>query len=271
MQDIHKGFHTVDQSTDVNFLFQFLDVADATPSVRGYRQQMLNLLPVAPGQRILEVGCGIGTIAMQLAETVGEPGQVLGIDKNEVFIREAQRRASSRNLPVEFQVGDANQLDLPDASFNVARTERTLMYLENPGQALDELVRVLKPGGEIVIFEFDYDSTVIDTADRQLKRRIVRILSDSVPSSPIGRQAKRLFKERGLEDVKVIPQLLESNFAGYKMVFGGTLDKAVERGELGADELAAWWAELEQAEQNDSFFVGLLGFVVYGRKPESAG
>lgn len=266
MQDIHKGFRTVDQASDVNFLFQFLDAADANPSVQNYRRRMLDLAPVTAGKRVLDVGCGLGNIVLQLTESVGSEGEVVGIDKSEAFIREAQRRTEERGLTAQFQVGDAHHLDLPDQSFDVCRTERTLMYLEHPEQAIDEMIRVLKPGGDLVIFEFDYDSTVIDTADRELKRRIVRILSGSVPNSAIGSQAQRLFKERGLQDVQATALLLESNFAGYKMVFGGTLDQAVERGELDAAELAAWWAELEQAEQNGTFFVGLLGFVVYGRK-----
>ncbi|HEX6292406.1 MAG TPA: methyltransferase domain-containing protein [Herpetosiphonaceae bacterium] len=269
MQDIHQGFRTVDQTTDVDFLFRFLDVADATESVRGYRQRMLDLTPTAPGQRILDVGCGIGTVAMQLAEAVGSSGQVVGVDKNEVFIREAQRRAVERSLPVAFQVGDAARLELPDQSFDVVRTERTLMYLDQPERALDEMMRVLRPGGQIVIFEFDYDGTMIDAPNRELTRRIVRIISDSVASSSIGRQAQRLFKERGLQEVTVIPQLLTSNFAGYKMVFGGTLEQAVQTGQLDAAELADWWSSLEQAEQAGHFFVGLLGFVVYGHKPDT--
>jgi len=270
MQDIHKGFQTADQTTDAEFLFRFLDRVHANESVQSYHRLMLDLAPVVAGQRILEIGSGIGTVAMQLAEQVGPSGYVLGIDKNEMFIREAQRRGSSRNLPVEFQVGDANQLDLPDASFDAARAERTLMYLENPGQALDELVRVLKPGGEIVIFEFDYDVAVIDTSDRELKHRIARLLGDSVASAGIGRQAQRLFKERGLEGVAAMPHLLRADLATFKIVFGAILSQAVQSGKLEAAEVAGWWAELEQAEQNDTFFVGLLGFVVYGRKPATA-
>ena len=267
MQDIHQGFRTVDQTTDVEFLYRFLDRVHTNESVQTYHRLMLDLAPVVAGQRILEIGCGIGTIALQLAEQVGPSGYVLGIDKNEEFIREAQRRASSRQLPVAFQVGDANQLELPDASFDGARAERTLMYLENPGQALDELVRVLKPGGEIVIFEFDYDVAVIDTSDRELKHRIARLLGDSVASAGVGRQAQRLFKERGLKDVAAMPHLLRADLATFKIVFGALLNQAVQRGEFESAEVVGWWAELEQAEQNDTFFVGLLGFVVYGRKP----
>lgn len=266
MQDIHKGYTTVDQANDVIFLFRFLDVADTVPAIQEYRQQMLDLAPVLPGRRVLDVGCGIGHMALRFAESVGPAGHVVGIDKSEIFIREAQRRAQQRNLAVEFKVGDANHLDLPDQSMDLCWTERVLMYLEQPEQALDEMVRVLKPGGQLIMFDFDYDATIIDVKNRELTRRIVRILSNSVPSSWIGRQAQRLFKERGLEEVKAVIRVIRTNFTPYKMVFGGTLNQAVKDGLLEAEELAGWWAELEQAERAGTFFVGSPGLIVYGRK-----
>jgi ubiquinone/menaquinone biosynthesis C-methylase UbiE len=270
MQDIHQGFRAVDQTTDINFLFRFLDIADATESVQGYRQQMFDLAPATTGQQILDVGCGIGYSAMRLAEVVGASGHVVGVDKNEVFIREAQRRADERGLPVTFQVGDAVSLEFPDHSFDLCRTERMLMYLDQPEQGLDELIRVLRPGGALVIFEFDYDAIIFDAPDKELTRRIGRIIGDSVPSGWAGRQAQRLFHERGLQQVTTVPKLLTSNFAGFKLVFGGTLDHAVKAGQLDAEELASWWSSLEQAEQAGHFYAGMLGFVVSGRKPDAA-
>lgn len=267
MQDIHKGYSTVDQAADVIFLFRFLDVADTVPAIQEYRQQMLDLAPMNPGHHILDVGCGIGHMALRFAERVGSSGQVFGIDKSEIFIREAQRRATQRGLAVEFKVGDAQQLDLPDQSIDLCWTERVLMYLEQPDQALDEMVRVLKPGGQMIMFDFDYDATIIDGKNRDLTRRIVRLLSDSVPSSWIGRQAQRLFKERGLEDVKTTIPVIRTNFMPYKMVFGGTLSQAVQDGRLDAEELDGWWRDLEQAERAGTFMVVSPGFIVYGRKP----
>lgn len=271
MQDIHKGYSTVDQANDVIFLFRFLDVADTVPAIQEYRQQMLDVAPVKPGQRVLDVGCGVGHMALRFAENVGTAGEVIGIDKSEIFIREAQRRATQRGLTVEFKVGDAQHLDVPDQSIDLCWTERVLMYLEQPEQAIDEMVRVLKPGGQLIMFDFDYDATIIDGKNRELTRRIVRILSDSVPSSWVGRQAQRLFKERGLEEVKTTIPVIRTNFMPYKMVFGGTLSQAVQDGLLEAEELAGWWRDLEQAEQAGTFFVVSPGFIVYGCKSALSG
>lgn len=270
MQDIHRGYSTVDQANDVIFLFRFLDLADMVPAIQEYRQQMLDLAPITPGQRVLDVGCGIGHMALRFAESVGPSGQVFGIDKSEVFIREAHRRAQQRNLAVEFKVCDAQQIDLPDQSIDICWIERVLMYVERPEQVIDEMVRVLKPGGRLIMFDFDYDATIIDVRNRELTRRIVRILSDSVPSSWIGRQAQRLFKERGLQAVQVGIPVIRTNFMPYKMVFSGTLSQAVKDGLLEAEELDGWWRELEQAEQAGTFFVVSPGFIVCGCKPAAS-
>jgi hypothetical protein len=108
---------------------------------------------------------------------------------------------------------------------------------------------------------------VVDSPDRLLTRRIGQIVDSSVPSSWIGRQAPRLFHERGLEQVTAVPHLVTGPYNGYKLTYGGTLDQAVRNGQLSAEELAGWWKELEQAEQRGQFFGGLFGFIVYGRKP----
>jgi SAM-dependent methyltransferase len=79
MQDIHKGFQDVNRATDAEVFFQFLDAADALESIQTYRQRMLDLCPPTVGQRILDVGCGIGHSALRLAPLVGATGCYDGI------------------------------------------------------------------------------------------------------------------------------------------------------------------------------------------------
>ena len=122
MQDIHKGFQDVNRATDAEFFFQFLDAADALESIQAYRQRMLDLCPPTAGQRILDVGCGIGHSTLRLAPLVGPAGCVVGIDKSEPLIAEARRRAAGLSVPLTYQVGDAQHLDFPPHSFDVCRT-----------------------------------------------------------------------------------------------------------------------------------------------------
>jgi ubiquinone/menaquinone biosynthesis C-methylase UbiE len=107
---------------------------------------------LAPGERVLDVACGTGLVALDAAHAVGSDGWVLGIDLSGQMVDAARRRASERRLSnASFLRMDAESLDLPDASFDVALCALGLMYMPDPGQAVREMRRVLRPGGRLVI------------------------------------------------------------------------------------------------------------------------
>jgi ubiquinone/menaquinone biosynthesis C-methylase UbiE len=264
MQDIHQGFQDVNRVTNVDEFFQFLDAVDALESTQAYRQQMLDMCPPTPGQRILDVGCGIGHSTLHLAPLVGATGWVVGLDKSEPFITEARQRAAELAAPLTYQVGDTRCLDFAPQSFDVCRTERVLMYLDQPQQALNEMLRVLRPGGRFVLFELDYEGIIVDAPDQALTRRLVRLVADSVPSPWIGRQLPRLLRERGGHALTVIPHMILTPYALYHRVVSGTIAQAVQKGQLAAVAVDRWWHALAQAETAGHFLAGFPGFLVYG-------
>lgn len=85
-----------------------------------------------------------------MAHLVGDSGTVVGHDSSHAMIAEAQKRSEGWTLPVEFILGDAKKLDFPSESFDTCRSERTLIHL-NAGQSLDEITRVIQPGGRLVV------------------------------------------------------------------------------------------------------------------------
>jgi len=115
------------------------------------------LLPaLVPGQRLLDVGCGPGSITIDLAARVA-PGEVVGLDSSEavvVLAREAARSARATNLT--FRTGDIYALDYPDASFDVVHAHQVLQHLTDPVAALRELRRVARPGGLVAVRDADY-------------------------------------------------------------------------------------------------------------------
>lgn len=268
MQDIHKGFQDVNQASDAEAFFSFLDAADALETTKAYRQRMLELHPPKPGHRILDLGCGVGHSALRLAGMVGGTGAVVGLDKSEALIAEANRRAARASAAPEYRIGDARQLDLASQSFDVCRTERVLMYVDHPEQVLDEMLRVLRPGGAVTLFEFDYDGIVVDAPDQALTRQLVRLVASSVPSPWIGRQLPRLLRERAVRGLTVVPHMILTPLAMFRRVTGGTIDEAVKSGELRAQEVEAWWRALAEADRAGHFFAGFSGFLVCGHLGE---
>lgn len=264
MQDIHKEFQDANQASDSKMLLEFLDAADRLESVQAYRQRMLDLSPPDSGQRILDVGCGIGHSALKLGSLVGPTGHVIGIDKNPFLIAEAQRRAAALSAGLTYRVEDASHLNFPEHSFDICRAERVLMYIDNPQLVLDAVVRVVRPKGTLIFFEFDYDGMVVDAPEPAFTRRLGRLIADSVPNPWIGRQLPRLLRERGVQAITVIPHTILTTYEIYRYVVGGTVAQALRTGQLLSTEVTMWWRALEEAEAAGNFFAGFPGFIVCG-------
>jgi len=107
---------------------------------------------LAPGERVLDVACGTGLVALAAADTVGASGRVVGVDLSGRMVEVARERARARGLPgARFARMDAERLVLGDASFDVVTCALGLMYVSDPARALAEMTRVLRPGGRLVL------------------------------------------------------------------------------------------------------------------------
>jgi ubiquinone/menaquinone biosynthesis C-methylase UbiE len=254
-------------ASDPGFALRFWDAGNQLPSVRALKPVMLEQMALHRGQHVLEVGCGSGDDVRTIARRVGPNGRVLGIDSAPLIVAEAQRR-SGEGLPVEFRVGDAFALDLPDGSFDRCRAERLLMHVRGePAKVVAELARVLRPHGRMVLFDIDWDTLVVDGADRELTRRIVRSYSDGVPNGTVGRALPRLLRDAGLVEVAPTPHAIEIPFDFFGWVLSGHLDAALTAGLFTPDELIGWWDQIDAAHAGGHFYAAILGFVAAGTKP----
>ena len=113
---------------------------------------VLELASPRAGERVLDVACGTGLVAFPAAEAVGPEGEVLGVDISGEMVMAARRREQDRQVSnIGFERMDAEALDLPDASFDVAICALGLMYPPEPERALAEMRRVLRPGGRMAV------------------------------------------------------------------------------------------------------------------------
>ena len=111
---------------------------------------------LTPAARVLDVGCGPGTITADLAARVPD-GQVTGIDTAEDVLGMARQEAGRRGqLNVRFQAGDAYQLAFEDGTFDVVHAHQVLQHLSDPVGALAEMRRVCRPGGLVAARDSDY-------------------------------------------------------------------------------------------------------------------
>lgn len=129
------------------------------------------LLPhLAAGQRLLDVGCGPGTISVDLAERVA-PGAVVALEREPAVLAEVERLAFERGTAnLSTAVGDVYALAFDDRVFDVVHAHQVLQHLSDPVAALQEMRRVTKPGGRVAVRDADYATMTWYPLDPRLDR-----------------------------------------------------------------------------------------------------
>ena len=102
------------------------------------------------GERVLDVACGTGLVTLRAAELVGTTGAVVGTDLSETMVQTTRAEAALRGIDVQVLHMNAERLEFPEASFDIALCALGLMYVPDPRRALAEMLRVVKPGGRVV-------------------------------------------------------------------------------------------------------------------------
>jgi ubiquinone/menaquinone biosynthesis C-methylase UbiE len=265
-----SSFSNIDATSNPIEYVAYMDDANAMEFFRDAKRRTYTLLQLRPGIAALDVGCGAGEDVRAMAEIVGPTGRVVGVDSSQTMVEAARQRSAGSIVPVEFRVGDAERLDLPDASFDVCRADRVLQHLSHPADAIAEMVRVLRADGRLLAFEPDTGALMIDAPDRDVTRKITEFRGDAVRSGWIGRQMPRLFKTAGLVDVEVL--VLPSPRTDYghtnaSLRLDDYAQRSAEAGVISAHQATEWSASLAAAAAAGHFFCVVTMFIVVGRKP----
>ncbi len=222
------------------------------------------LLPLLePGSRLLDVGCGPGTITMDLAELVGPDGRVTALERTDEALDLARGEAARRGTAnVDFAVGNVQALDLPDDAFDVVHAHQVLQHVDDPVQALREMRRVCRPGGLVAARESDYSAFTWFPASPELDRWLEVYLqvarsNDAEPDA--GRRLLSWAQQAGFPDVTAgsstwcystpIDRAWWGGLWADRIVDSDVARQAVDRGIATAAELAGiadgWrrWAE----------------------------
>ena len=159
-----------------------------------------------PDMKILDVGCGPGTITADLATLVPN-GHVTGLEYAPEVLDQARNMAAQRGLKnIDFVVGDVNNLNFPDASFDVVHAHQVLVHVGDPVQALREMRRVTKPGGIVAARDSDFAAMTWYPESKgmsdwaMLHQRVVRS-NGAEPNA--GRRLHAWAREAGLDPARI--------------------------------------------------------------------
>ena len=250
----------------------YLDVS--AERLKQNKQRTYTWMHIQPGHAVIDVGCGPGTDTIVLAGLVGPTGRVVGVDSDAAMIAEADRRAEQAGCSAwcRHQQGDAMALPLEKGAFDACRSERLFQHVHNPAGVLAEMARITRPGGWVVVWDTDWGTLSIDTAEVDIERRLARIRAEHhLNNGYAGRQLYGLFKRQQFADITV--EIHPVSITDYMLMrYAGRMD-TVECVALGAgvvteEELHRWQQNLKEAETTGTFFAHVAGVLVAGRKQE---
>ena len=221
------------------------------------RQKTLATLDLKSGDRVLDIGCGVGFLAYEMAIQVGESGLVICLDQNKEMISHAKQRCKNVRQ-TEFYEGDAGKLPVEDHSLDAVSCTQVLLYVENVSLVLTEIKRVLKPGGRVLIVETDWRGVILNSADDFLTQQIFSAWDTTVPSPNLPVHLRPLLKKHGFSKIQAeaIP-ILNTGYSPSNFSHGvikWIAKNAEKKGVISKEQTKDWLTDLEKLEKEDSYF-----------------
>jgi SAM-dependent methyltransferase len=235
-----------------------------SPDAIRRRSCVLQLLAPRSGERILDIGCGPGFLASELAAAVGPTGSVLALDTSESMLQLARARCAGRPWAT-VRAGDAQHLDVGGEAFDAFVSVQVHEYVKDVGASLEAAARALLRGGRALVVATDWDSIVWHAADPERMRRVLSAFEEHLAHVHLPRRLGFLLTRAGLElrRCEVIVQLNQRFDANN---FSHGLMELIQRfvpGRRGVStqEADAWADDLRELGSRGEYFFSLNQYV----------
>jgi len=250
-------------------------------AVRPFTEKFFTMAGIRPGMRVLEVGSGMGDVALLVAEIVGPGGRVLGVDRDAVVLENARERTRQQGCSswVSFQASNLDELDVP-GQFDAIAGRYVLLYQHDPGATIRHLLKFLKAGGIVVFHEVDFTDPRSSDPPCAFWDEIYALLGEAFRRAgnppDYGRRVAKAFVEAGLPFPTVLAESLAGGGRGsylYRWIANTLISVSPRLAEMGLalppdvmpDDSLAKRLE-EEVVASGSQILGPIQFGVWTRK-----
>lgn len=268
------GYERVDDDPNVAILLATMQATSGWQATHRLRLWERAQLFLRKGERLLDVGCGLGDAAFALVDDLGDHGEIVGVDLSAEMVRVARAQFRTASCQARFSVGDACALDEADNAFDVVRSERTLQWLADPVRAVAEMARVVRPGGLVSLIDTDWSSFAIDIGDVELAVRVrdAMRIERGRPSN-IGSRLREVVCCAGLQPVATTAETQhwaswnpdESPAPDGCFSMSSLADDLVEADQLAKQDRERFVSAIHDAARRDQFSMTLTMHAVVAR------
>ncbi len=237
-------------------------------------EKQFEFMELKPNMKVLDAGCGSGAVTRLIARRVF-PGEVVGLDIDPLFIEEAKRHAEKEGIDnIRFEIGNIEDLNYDDGSFDLSYCRFVLMHLNDPVKAVSELKRVTKRGGSVAAAEPD-DGTVVffPTLPKfEILKSKYREYGKVIGiNRSMGRELFATFSRAGLKSIDVhpltlcftqrYPDILKRAIHGGPLLLKATIEGMISHGFTTSGDFEGVSKEVNVwLKHPDSFFMGSMIF-----------
>jgi ubiquinone/menaquinone biosynthesis C-methylase UbiE len=240
-----------------------IEAVYTTPDVIEQRRVVRTALALRPGDRVLDAGVGPGLLAAEMADEVGPTGRICGIDISESMLAIAGTRAGA-GPGIELELASVARIPHPAGSFDVVVSTQVFEYVDDVAGALDEVRRVLRPAGRVVLLDTDWGSVVWRSSDDGRMARVLAAFEDHLVEPHLPRMWSDLLVKSGftVTHQQVVPLLN----AGYddRTFSAGLIDIVSSfvpgHRDVAEQEARAWADDLRGL--GDSYFFSLNRYLI---------
>ena len=234
------------------------------------RELVREALAAVLGDRVLDAGCGPGFYCLELSETVGSSGLVVGVDSSPAMLQLAGARCAGRDN-VALLEGAVTALPVESGTFDGAVCVQVLEYVADVDAALVELHRALRPGGRAVVWDVDWATVSMHSRDAALTTRVLRAWDEHLADPSLPRTLGVRLRSAGFEDVRVEAHAFAASGRDPER-YGAAIVPLIAafvagRQGIAEAEAEAWGAEQLGLLERDAFYFASTQFCFTAAKP----